>query len=535
MFDTNFVEVNKVFWERFKEPETDNLLLVETADHPVINRSNAVTAKMVAKAKNLRIAWIKYNFTNEQLMKSYSENSIFLGFRRFSVFFRIRLMLISIYYYLGYVLFMDRVHSFKYKEVPYGDFIYDGYLAVYSMATLHHFDVRIAMVFYIVLLRDEQARELLGKYNIKAVLVAHYMGMITGILSRVAMQREVPVYWKGGGHEIFSLSVFKNLGQIYDYPIKPSMEEINLLAAEYKEIIEEDFKKIMEQADRDYYGPFTVAYNNTLDSDITKAGFLKDMGLKNKPIIFIMLHAFNDYPRSHFKSMLFKDYYDWFIETYRFALKDKTKNWIFKEHPANELYPTKDIDLDKVFAKFPEHVRFISHKSKITASAVLNVADLIVTCLGTAGVEMPALRGIPSIIAGDTFFSGFGFAIEPGSIEAYFEALKNFSPKILTPEQRLRAKCCYLYIQKYTSLPFAAGPEFTYEESKRQDCLKTIYPGRILESYRKNADLIYKQFTSYTEEIKKPNFKRLVSIAIGSKTDRNQEAVNDRIMPIISS
>ncbi|MEK7226271.1 MAG: hypothetical protein AAB221_11365, partial [Bacteroidota bacterium] len=52
-----------------------------------------------------------------------------------------------------YVLLINRIHSFKYKGIPYGDFIYDGYLVRYSMATLHRFDTRIARAFFTLLMQ----------------------------------------------------------------------------------------------------------------------------------------------------------------------------------------------------------------------------------------------------------------------------------------------------------------------------------------------------------------------------------------------
>jgi len=509
-----FVDINRQFWKKFQEPETDNLLLVETSEHPTINHANAVVAKMIANAKSLRIAWIESDFTDDKVMRSYSGNSIFLKPKKFSLFFRLCLMAVSIYYYLTYALVKNRVSSFNYKGVKYGDFIYDGYLAAYSMATLHRWDARIARIFYVVLLRDKEARDLLKKNkNIKAGLVAHYMGMSTGCLSRVFLQQGIPIYWKGGGHEIFVFSVFNKPSDVYNYPLKPAENEVNFAVSNYKDKIEDDFKNFVEQANGKSSGAFSVAYNNNIYSDVTREQFLKEMGLEDKPIVFIMLHAFNDYPRSHFKSMIFNDFFDWFMQTYRFASKNKSKNWIFKEHPSNRFYPTKDVNLAKIMRRLPGHIKFVSQDHVIKSSVVLNVASAIVTCLGTAGVEMPALRGIPSIIASDTFYDDLGFTIKPETKEKYFEALASISSKPLSAEQQLRAKCCYLYLYKYCMMPFAAGPSITSEEvSINSTQLKESYPRRIIECYKANGSFIYSQIEEYIKEIKKEDFKRLVRL-----------------------
>jgi len=510
----NFININKDFWSKFNEIDADKLILVETAEHPTINHANAVTAKMIAKAKGFRIAWIKYNFTDEKLMQSYSDNSIFLSFKKHTLFFRIRLMFTAIYYYLMYVLVRNNLLSFEYKGVRYGDFIYDGYLATYSMATLHRFDVRIAKIFYSAIFHDEKAREILKRNSvIKAVLVSHYLGIGAGSLSRVCLQQNIPVYWKGGGHDIFNFSIFNKPKEVYDYPLKPTKYEIDFAVSNYKNEIEEDFKNFIKEVNNKSKGGFSIAYGNNIYSDVTREQFLKHMVLEDKPIVFIMLHAFNDFPRSHFESMLFNDFYDWFIQTLKFVSKVKSRNWIFKEHPVNRFYPTKDLNLNKVMRHLPEHIKFISQDHVIKSSVVLNVADAIVTCLGTAGVEMPALRGIPSIIASDTFYDGLNFTIKPNTKKEYFEILANMDLKPLSAEQQLRAKCCYLYLYKYCMIPFASGPTITIEEiSIISKQLKDSYNGRVSKVYKEKSDLIYNQFNEYAREIKKEDFKRLVKL-----------------------
>lgn len=525
MYDADFINSNRIFWSRFREPDTDEFLLVETSCNPAINHSNAVMGKTIARARNLRIAWLGIDFKDEELFRSYSPNSIFTGFKKFTLLIRLRLFCIAIFYYLRYVLLFDRIRTFTYKGVPYGDFVYDSYLSMFSMATFHRLDARIIIVFYLLLFRDRQARLILTRYNIKVVLISNYIGLLGGPLFRVAVQKKLNTYIKTGGHQVVTLALYKDLTQIYDYPLRPTLNELRALLDSSPDFLEKEFSEFIDEATAGFYGAFFVAYNNVIKSDITRESFLQTMSLEDKPLIFVMLHAFNDYPLSHFKNMLFKDYHDWFLQTYHFALKDKTKNWIFKEHPANDSYPTKDLNLGKIFKRLPSHIRFISYKSKIRASAVLNVADLIVTCLGTAGVEMPALKGMPSLIGGDTFFDGFGFTIDPKSREAYFDALRNFSKKELGSKERLLARCCYLYVKKYTSVPFAAGPVLTYEESKQPDFVKAIYPARILDSYKKNADMIYGQFVNYASEIQKKDFKRLLNISSNTRRHTYQETL----------
>ena len=76
--------------------------------------------------------------------------------------------------------------------------------------------------------------------------------------------------------------------------------------------------------------------------------------------------------------------------------------------------------------------------------------------LGTAGVEFAALGVIPSILAGVTYYSGFGFTIEPKNRDEYFRTLNSIE-KIgrLTKAQQDIARWVFLYIERYSYVPFA--------------------------------------------------------------------------------
>ena len=517
-YKKNFIKINKKFWHKVKESDSDNLLLVETSGHPVVNHSNAIVAKIIAQAKNLRIAWIKNLDTDKMLMKSYSPNSLFIKFEKIHIIKRLSILLLSIFYYIYYVLFKNKLLSFKFKKIPYGDFVYDIYLSEYSMATLHRFDFRIILIFYRVLIADIRARNILNKNNIKRVLISHYTGLKSGPLFRVAMQKKIPCYLKTGGHKIFTLSVYNNLSQIHDYPLRPSKKELNQLIKNYKKFVERDFYRLINNIDDLYARSFSLAYGKGIFSKTTRKVFLKKMKLNDRPIVFIMLHAFNDHPHSHFKKMLFKDYYDWFIQTLNFAKQDKSKNWIFKEHPANKFYLTKDLNLKKMMKNLPKNLRFVSRNSKIKTSTVLNVADTIITCLGTAGIEIPALKRTPAVIAGDSSYSGFGFTIKPQSKKQYFSTLKKLPYKPLSAKEQLRAKSCYMYLTKYCLVPFAAGPDISLEEIMKPEKIETKYFKRILKNYKNKSTIIYNQFNEYVKKIKKENFCRLNSLPKAAKT-----------------
>ena len=139
-----------------------------------------------------------------------------------------------------------------------------------------------------------------------------------------------------------------------------------------------------------------------------------------------MMHAFNDYPNS-FGVSIYRDYYQWFQAVLEIAQNNDSVNWIFKEHPGAKYYPTKDINLNTIFGKvLNKNIKFIEANANFNTSSLRYIADVICTCIGTAGLEYAAF-GIPCVLGGKSWYSGFGFTIEPINENEFIEILRNIA------------------------------------------------------------------------------------------------------------
>ena len=57
-------------------------------------------------------------------------------------------------------------------------------------------------------------------------------------------------------------------------------------------------------------------------------------------------------------------------------------NWVFKEHPAADLYTVKDVDLHAMFARVSKsNIVFLDAGADFNALSIRFLADVIVTCL----------------------------------------------------------------------------------------------------------------------------------------------------------
>ena len=174
-----------------------------------------------------------------------------------------------------------------------------------------------------------------------------------------------------------------------------------------------------------------------------------------------MLHAFSDANHGS-GDLLFQDYYRWYLDTLNHVRSIKDVVWIIKPHPSSCLYGEEGI-AESTFYKSNSKNIYLCPSDMSTAS-VFNIATAVVTVRGTVAIEA-ACMGVPSVLAGEAPYAGFGYTHEPNTQEEYFQTLSNIRHlKKLTSDQINNAKkVLYLYnsmqesnsevIPKFISVP----------------------------------------------------------------------------------
>lgn len=167
------------------------------------------------------------------------------------------------------------------------------------------------------------------------------------------------------------------------------------------------------------------------------------MGLNpNKKNIVIMCHCFSDY--AHCSSeMIFKDYYDWLEETLKIIHNINNVNWIIRAHPSRHLYGESD-EVYELFEKYRTPSIFY-FPDEYSGSVLKDFADALVTVQGTAGYEF-ACFGIPIVLSGNAFYSGYGYTVDNQSLDQYIETLQNMDTVTKLSEKQInRAKEIYYF------------------------------------------------------------------------------------------
>jgi hypothetical protein len=211
-----------------------------------------------------------------------------------------------------------------------------------------------------------------------------------------------------------------------------------------------------------------MAFGTSKRTFTDRESFCAACGLDGwKPIVFVMLHMFNDYPHSHFgRPMIYQDYFDWFRKTLDIAKEVHSVNWVFKEHPAAAYYVTRDVDLREIFkGNQSRHVHLLTADADFNARSLRYLAHAVVTCVGTAGLEY-ATQGIPCILGGESGYSGFGFTMEPKDEGEYTAILRRIDelPRLSSAQIRAAKLTAYFYFCVMESARFYFCPEFTDKE-----------------------------------------------------------------------
>ena len=175
-----------------------------------------------------------------------------------------------------------------------------------------------------------------------------------------------------------------------------------------------------------------------------KKEVLLNLGITNtRKNVLIMLHCFSDNPCGK-NNGIYKDYYEWYVETLKIIQRLNNVNWIIRPHPARNDYYEKNM-VENVLKEYKSKNIYLL-PDEYGPEIIPKLADAIITVSGTAGVEYSAL-GIPCVVTGTPFYACFGYTINVGTIKMYEKVLKNMHRvHKLAPDQiRMAERVFYLY------------------------------------------------------------------------------------------
>jgi hypothetical protein len=144
----------------------------------------------------------------------------------------------------------------------------------------------------------------------------------------------------------------------------------------------------------------------------------------------------------------------------------------------------------------------------------------VVTVAGTAGMEFTALDGVPCVVAGRSSYTGFGFTIEPETVDEYWRTLDRIGtlPR-LSESQKRTARLVFLYSERYAAVRYSWSPDLSGEDL-RDPALDTRFWDGVTDLYSGRADALREEMNQYVACVRRPEFSRLAGLGF---PDMNHE------------
>lgn len=454
----DFIKNNKEYWltHTGDNKKSEKVILVEGQlfGAPNYMMRSAIAAKAVQKATGARIIVIvdaskNIEVNTKQLCRSFGIKE-FINIRNEKIPFKIQMGA----FFTCFKAFIKNtpaaILELSYKGMKLGHLVYDDILhddivneskkKHYAIKRLDLFCLRHIYKFYTKLFLFESV---LQRYDVLTYVSTHTVYVDYGILPFLAVRVNIPVVYSDD-REYAIINKFEDL--FFHERIKNHISEI-LQSNDEKTLIEEaeaGFQKRMSgEGNIDTRLAFSTDKKSYLREEIKKK-----LGIQNNnPIVFIFAHVFRDAPHVSMQ-MLYYDYYDWLENTLCEVNQIDGVNWVLKEHPAGErVYKEVGVAFEILTKKKLRNVLICPEN--FNTNSVAKVADAIVTCQGTIGIECCCM-GIPVVVCGRAFYTGFGFTIEPRSIKEYKRSLlKLKNIKKLREDQINKAKAVYAAFQIY--------------------------------------------------------------------------------------
>ena len=483
------LEKNFIFWEKFikknellKSNTADKILitsLVSTKLYTIYN--NIIGLYLSKKLKNNFVGLIKHDdFETEIFMRSFGIKKI-LYLDDGNFFTRFKYFLLSIKM-IDKIFTTDDFINLKHEGVFVGKIVYDHYIRFTGIASSENIDPKFYLFLSKTLRIHNDYKKILKLNSFKNIIQSEQQFIPSCIIFQNSLLNKSTVYARIGGASSNQISVriYDDINHIYKNRHRFSSKLFNFIFEKFKHLALDKSKEIIKnrflgtvgyEVDHDVRenNQHKFKYSSDLIDDYTKADICKKYGWdENKPIgvifsIDLTDGIFTDSWR------LFKDNLSWIKETLEVIKNIDHVNWLVKAHPndvINRVVTTTQIEVRKLSKNYNNIQMFPIEYSNNSLNKFIKAA---VTLNGSVGYEYPSL-GVPTIIGGETLYSGKNFNYEPKTKKNYFHLLKNLEKlEKPTKEQIERARTfIFLYsILGKVTVPIAPGQKIGNDSDER--------------------------------------------------------------------
>ncbi|MCS3643322.1 capsular biosynthesis protein [Salinibacter ruber] len=204
------------------------------------------------------------------------------------------------------------------------------------------------------------------------------------------------------------------------------------------------------------------------------------------------------------RDIAFDGLMDWIAESVEAMASISDKQLIIRAHPAEVRLGRRTTErvgkrLKGAFPGLPEDVYFIPPESDISSYALMEESEAVLVYTSTTGLEA-AVRGIPTVVAGETHYRGEGWTIDIDTRDQYrrvlAEDLRDLAPSDEDCERALRYAHLFFF-EGHIRLPFFDRPREGGVTNFLIDDMRELRPGRtqvldeLCEAVTKGRSFVY--------------------------------------------
>lgn len=315
------------------------------------------------------------------------------------------------------------------NNIPIGRAVYNTYLRQSGKGSIDTLDEVVFTRILASLLYKGAFERLFNKHQITAVVQGetHYTPHLE--LGETALKCGIDVFSPQGTPEHMTVRRYSSGDSLKTNQFRILEEEVRWVEENLVSLAEEEGEAYMKSrvtanitaADTDARKAYSNVNQEASPGDWqTNANITTD-----RPSVCIFPHVMTDAVHSC-ESFLFNDYRTWYVSTLKIAASVSEVDWIVKPHPCEEFYEGVET-AQEVFDATGPHPSWIHLvDAEISPRTLMRSVDAVITGRGTIGLEFPCF-GIPAVLAGRSFYSGYGFTVDPQSRKEYVSEVRSIA------------------------------------------------------------------------------------------------------------
>ena len=483
-------------------------LFVEEVENPAVAHAMLSIAKLISVARDYTVIYSTMtkseSFTSSDVLERYFENFEIIDEQKYSPLNYIKIALHSIFLYIFHFK-RESILEIEYRGIKLGPVIYDSYLARYRRPTVQILDIRILKLIFGLIRDIENKIKALKSKEISTILVSHRVGSRGASYVAAANILNVDVFSYGGDNRVALI----RSNELTAYEYAPSSVDIEFLRSLSPKRVTDNFEvaaklHLGHQIIRDSSYAFSGKIWNSRDAFRSHFG-MHDSSL---PMVFILAHVFTDYPNSISRNSAFSDYYQWLKGTLDLAARNPRIQWVVREHPSSRFYGI-DVDVLSRLRKryLSSNVVWLSAEDDFSSESIQFIADAVITYVGSAGYEYPALYEVPSIYWSHAPYSKFQIGTEISSLNEYQKILSDLHTRLGSLHLNVHeARLHYIFTNWMARVPFEVNPAMTQGEFIQSAQNPIKYINDAISYCKDNAQKLTKQEKLIVKQLQLPSF-----------------------------